>query len=105
MAEDTPRRPSSSSSTYNEGYQLGQRDALVRMVQQQLEQLNGSLAALSTSVQQLREGRVTREEFNQLVLKIEGLSRWQWMQAGGLGLFVFLSQILPKLLEMSARKP
>lgn len=104
MADDTPRR-SSSGASYNEGYQLGQRDALVRMVQQQLEQLNGSLTALSTSVQQLREGRVTREEFNSLVLKIEGLSRWQWMQAGGLGLFVFLSQILPKLLEISSKKP
>lgn len=104
MAEDIPRRTSPASS-YNEGYQLGQRDALVRMVQQQLEQLNGSLTALSASVQQLREGRVTREEFTLLALKIEGLSRWQWMQAGGLGLFVFLSQILPRILDISTKKP
>lgn len=86
-------------------YQRGQSDSLVRTIQDQMQQLNNSLRDVQQGMHQLREVRVTREEFGALVLKVEGLSRWQWMIAGGLGLFMALSQILPRLLDVTAKKP
>jgi hypothetical protein len=97
MADDYARSP--RAGHYDEGFQQGQRDALVRMVQEQLQQLNGSLSGLKASVQQLREDRVTRDEYEHLVGKIEGLSQWRWTIAGALGVSGFVSQILPRLLQ------
>ena|SRR2546430_844648 len=84
-------------------YQRGQADALVRTIQEQMQQFNQSLRALQQDIQLLREGRVTREEFVALSGKVEGLSRWQWMMAGGLGLFMALSQIIPRLLDIGKK--
>jgi hypothetical protein len=86
-------------------YQRGQSDALVRTIQEQLQSLNISLRALEQGFTQMREARVTREEFTSLALRVEGLSRWQWMLTGAMGLIVFLSQILPRILDIGKKLP
>lgn len=111
---DTPRRTPEDAQL---AYYRGQNDALVRTLQEQLGRMTLALEQVQRDVWEIKDGRVSRQEFQSLreslvtrqeiqeiKITVEGLSRWRWMVAGVLGVLMLLLQLLPRLFDLGGKR-
>jgi hypothetical protein len=69
----------------------------VETLGQNMQQIRDLVKENQTDLSQVGRDMVSRHELQQLTTRFEGLSKWQWMAMGGIGLFLFLLQGLPQL--------
>ncbi|MGH7391429.1 MAG: hypothetical protein ACREM3_18510 [Candidatus Rokuibacteriota bacterium] len=83
-----------------EAQRRGELVADVRTLARNFEELRVSLRDIETVLTQISKEMLTRKEYDLLKTQVDELSKWRWLMAGGMGLLIFLSQALPRVIDL-----
>lgn len=102
MADDPRQR---LQRDLDEAYRRGQMDTLVRSLQDNITEIRVSLKDIQESISTLNKNTVRRQEFETLEVSVETLKKWQWSIAGALSALFAISQIVPRLIDLTRKVP
>lgn len=60
-----------------------------------------SLIEIREAIKEIQSRMVSQQDFRQLKIEVDALSTWRWVIVGGIAVIVFLSQIIPKIIEVA----
>lgn len=84
-----------------EAQRRGELYANMQTFNRNLDEIRSVVKDIQNTISQLSKEMVSRQDFNSLKIEVQGLSTWRWLIVGGGGVIVFLSQVIPKLLDMA----